>query len=99
MSPISPLTLGPIAAWTYKDRSILCAGFSGEVKRASHWTEVGVLHYVKLNDLVQVNSPQSIALTCRKCPSMYVNGRHNISSEIKYTCILSLPLPSLSTTL
>ena len=38
-------------------------------KRASY--ELGILHYVKLNDLVQLNSPQIIALTCHKCPSMY----------------------------
>ena len=66
-----------IAAYSARDTFL-----SGEVKRASYWTEVGILHYVKWNDLVQVNSPQIIALTCHKCPSMCFNGRHNISSEM-----------------
>ena len=66
-----------IAAYSARDTFL-----SGEVKRASYWTEMGILHYVKWNDLVQVNSPQSISLTCRKCPWMYFNGRHNINSEM-----------------
>ena len=39
----------------------------GPIDRSILFAEVGILHYVKLNDLVQVNSPKSIALTCRKC--------------------------------
>ena len=66
-----------IAAYSARDTFL-----SGEVKRASYWTEMGILHYVKWNDLVQVNSPQSISLTCRKCPWMYFNGRQNINSEM-----------------
>ena len=41
---------------------------------AFYTTELGILHYAKLNYLVQRNSPEIIALTCRKCPSMYFNA-------------------------
>ena len=65
-------TLGPIQAHNLPFLSL------DRREEGIHTTEVGILHYVKLNHLVQLNYTQIIALICRKCFSMYFNGRHNI---------------------